>query len=243
LVIALQEPALRSFDRLSHLIPNLLGYRLTLPPLSRDSARLLIRRVAADQGILIDDKVVEAFAMAPSAAAGDGVHPWLFTRGIEKLFEAAHKQKPPEANAAALELLGGADAVILQSLDTAINELNTSQRELLFRWCDVLISKEGRRLAATEKALRERAGNHGRYTASLTPLLLTNGILRVVTTDQTQRYELARESMTVILKDWWDRQEEVLNARRRAKFRVRSMSITAGLIALFYAVYLYLSLK
>jgi hypothetical protein len=241
IVIALHDRALRTFDRFSHLIPNLLGHRLPLPPLTQDTARAVIRQTAAERGIPIEDAVVEAFATAGAAAVGNGVHPWLLTQGLNRLLEAAHNRKPAAATTAGVQVLGGADAVILHCLDSEINELNKSHRELLFRWCDVLISPEGSRAAVTEKALRERGGNHGRYTPILLPLLLSTGILRVLTIGGTQRYELAREPMAVVLKDWWSREEEGFQARRRAKFRVRSMTITATLIAVFYAIWLFYS--
>ena len=55
--------------------------------------------------------------------------------------------------------------------------------------------------------------------------------------DGAIRYELARESLTVVLKDRWTRQEAIIASRRRAKFRVRSMSIASGCIVTLYVVW------
>ena len=57
------------------------------------------------------------------------------------------------------------------------------------------------------------------------------------------RYELARESATAIIQDWWVRTEATIVARQRAQFRVRSISIAVAAIFGAYLVYLYLGTK
>jgi hypothetical protein len=52
------------------------------------------------------------------------------------------------------------------------------------------------------------------------------------------RYELARECLAPILRDWWERREAVIVARRRAAFRIRSLSVAAGAIILTYVIWL-----
>jgi hypothetical protein len=53
------------------------------------------------------------------------------------------------------------------------------------------------------------------------------------------RYELTRDSMGVVIKDWRSRKESGIVAHQRAMFRVRSISIAIGAIVLAYLAYLF----
>lgn len=243
IAVALHSHSVVDLDRLTHVIPNLLGGRMQLSALSRVHAGELIRDLGRAQFIPVDDAVVDSFANAAAATVGEGVHPWLLTQGVNRLLDAAGRRKPAVANAVVVEALGGPDRLILQCLDETIEKLSLSHKEVLFQWYNVLVSHDGHRRAATEKALIQSAGKLDRFALSLLPILLRDGFLRMVNIAGVSRYELARESMTVILTDWHVRQESLMAARRRARFRTRSMSIAVGSILLLYAAWLYLSLK
>ena len=159
------------------------------------------------------------------------------------MLQAATARKPAAATGAAMEALGGADRLILDCLDGELEKLNLSHKELLFLWCDVLISPNGYRLSVTEKALTDYAGKLNRFVTTLLPILLGDGILRTVQIGGAVRYELARESLTIILKEWWTRQESAMIAKRRAQFRLRSMSIAAVCILTLYVTWLILTWK
>jgi hypothetical protein len=49
--------------------------------------------------------------------------------------------------------------------------------------------------------------------------------------------------LTPIVSDWWERREAALQARRRANFRVRSISIAVTCIVVMYVVYIILNWK
>jgi hypothetical protein len=49
--------------------------------------------------------------------------------------------------------------------------------------------------------------------------------------------------MTPIVRDWWARRETNLQARRRATFRVRSVSIAVTAVVVMYVVWIILSWK
>jgi hypothetical protein len=117
----------------------------------------------------------------------------------------------------------GAGRPVLESLDARIAELGSHHVELLFRWCPILISPEERRVAVTAKSLTDHA-----------PPVVEAGILRRV----GSRYELARECLTPILHDWWKRREAVVAARRRASFRIVSISVATGSIVLMFGVWI-----
>jgi hypothetical protein len=95
----------------------------------------------------------------------------------------------------------------------------------------------------SQEALLDYAGRLNRFALALLPVLIENGILRTVEMPERIRYEIARDSMAPILRDWWKRREAALIARRRALFRVRSVSIAVGSIVALYVVWLVLSLR
>ncbi|HXJ43163.1 MAG TPA: hypothetical protein VNH18_28040, partial [Bryobacteraceae bacterium] len=64
--VALQEHSTVSFGRLANLIPNLLGYQLQLKPLPVEAAREMVRGLAGEEYVSIDEAVVEGFVNAPA---------------------------------------------------------------------------------------------------------------------------------------------------------------------------------
>lgn len=241
--VALQEHSLQPFERMGHLIPNLTGFQMPLRPLSITAAKEMVKALAEAEFVVMEESVAGALAGAVCAKAGEGVNPWLVCQGAKQMIEAAGLKKSTSATAAALEALGGAEKLILGCMDGVFEKLNPTHQSVLFRWFDVLVSTTGYRLSVTEKVLLERAGKDGRFAATLLPILLGDGVLRAVQVDGAVRYELARESLTVILKDWWTRHEAAMVSRARAQFRIRSMSIAAGCILALYVAWLYLTWK
>lgn len=127
---------------------------------------------------------------------------------------------------------------MLESLDARISELDSTQIELLFRWCNILISPGKHRLSVTEKGLTEYAGRLNRFVPRLLELLTGSGVLRSVETPEAIRYELSRECFAPILRDWWERREASIVARKRAVFRITSISVALSAIVLMYIVWM-----
>jgi hypothetical protein len=231
-VIGVQDYAVPAFERFGQHIPNLLGFRIALPPLTREAARAVVR----NRGMELEPAALEALISAPVIARGpDHVHPFFLDLAIERLLSAS-KASPTHGP-------GEVDRMVLESLDGAIGELSKNHVELLFRWCNVLISPEKRRLAVTEKGLTEYAGKLNRFVLTLLPVAIEAGILRSVDLSGAVRYEIARECLMPIICDWRERREAAILARRRANFRVRSISIATVLILLLYVGWLLLTLK
>ena len=126
--------------------------------------------------IPIDTAVIEAFVTCQAATRPGGLHPWLLSRGVQQMLQAATARKPATATAAAMEALGGADRLILDCLDGELEKLNLSHKELLFLWCGVLISPDGYRHSVTEKALIDYAGKLNRFITTRVPILLGDGM-------------------------------------------------------------------
>lgn len=242
-VVAMQEAAVESFLRLSQYVPNLMGYSLTLAGLTPDAAGQLVRNLAARSKMQVEPAAVEQLIAAPAAAAGSGVNPLFLTLGVENLIDKERRLKSTTLHASIVEANGGADRLILDSMDLLLDAINSTHAELLFRWVTLLRGEDGSRLPVSEQALIEHSGKWDRFAMTLIALLTKEGVLRTIELPLGIRYEFARVSMTAIVQDWWQRRETALIARQRAAFRVRSISIAVGSILAAYGVYLFLVAK
>jgi hypothetical protein len=244
-VIGLQEYAIPAFERLRQHIPNLLGFRIRLPPLSIEAAREAVLSDARAADLEIEPAALDALTSASvimvrakDASEHNRVHPFFLKVATRFLIDAETRLKSSLMRAATIEARGGADRVVLESLDGAIAQLGSTQVDLLFRWCDVLISPEMHRLSVTEKGLTNYAGKWSRFAPRLLELLTDSGILRSVETPEATRYEISRDCFAPILRDWWERREAVIVSRRRVVFRVISISVALSAIVLMYVIWI-----
>jgi hypothetical protein len=248
-VIGLQEYAISAFERLRQHIPNLLGFQIQLPPLSVEAAREAVVLEARAVDLEIEPAALDALLSAPAIAAPAvasaraapeerKIHPFFLKVATGVLLDAEARVKSPVVRAATIEARGGVDRVVLESLDGAVAELGSTQVDLLFRWCHILISPEKHRLSVTEKGLNDYAGKWNKFAPGLLELLMGSGVLRTVETPEAIRYEISRECFTPILRDWWERREAVIVARRRVVFRVTSISVAVSAIVLIYVIWI-----
>jgi hypothetical protein len=254
-VLGLQEHAIPFFERLEAHIPNLLGFRVRLEPLSIDAAREVVLSEAARREMQLEPAALDALLNAPvvtgarakaaparkSAPRAGGAHPFYLKLATEELLEAEERVKSRMLTFSAIEFRGGVDRVVFESFDPVIQELGKTQADLFFRWCNILISPDKQRLSVTEKGLMEYAGRLNRYVPALLTHLMELNILRSVETPEALRYEIARECYAPILRDWWERREAAIVARRRAVFRITSISVALGAIAIVYLMWLIFS--
>ncbi|MDP9053069.1 MAG: hypothetical protein M3N93_02010 [Acidobacteriota bacterium] len=238
-VIGLQEHALPAFERLGQYIPNLLGFHVQLTPLTSAAAKEAVTADAKYRGMEIEPEALEALVSARVVAAAENqIHPFYLKVASGTLLDSEALLKSSRLRMATVEAQHGVDRIVLESLDTKIAELSSTHVELLFRWCNLLISAEKHRLSVTEKGLTDYAGKLNRFVPTLLPLLLENGILRSIDAAGVLRYEISRDCLTPILRDWWERREAAIVARRRALFRIRSISLAASAIMLTYVIWL-----
>jgi hypothetical protein len=237
-VIGLQEYAIPAFERLGQHIPNLLGFQIQLPPLSVEAAREAVVSEARGANLEVEPAALDALRSALVTVVPAGVHPFFLKVATGVLMDAEMRLKSPVVRAVTIEARGGVDRVVLESLDGAIAELGSTQVDLLFRWCNILISPEKHRLAVTEKGLNDHAGKWNKFAPRLLELLTGSGVLRTVETPEAIRYEISRDCFAPILRDWWERREAVIVARRRAVFRVTSISVAVSAIVLVYVVWI-----
>jgi len=243
-VMGLQAHALPGFERLTQHVPNLLGYHIRLQSLTAEAGAEMVRRVTGSRGMEAEPAAMAELLQATVVARPEGtVHPFFLRIALDRLCESEYRAKSNVLRLITIETFGGVDRVVLESLDYIIKELSGTQQDLLFRWFRILVSPDDARLSVTEKGLAEYAGRLNRFALSLLPTLVEKEILRIVHTKDTDRYEVAREGLTPILRDWWERREAILIARRRARFRVTSISVAVGAILLVYIVWLIIGMK
>jgi hypothetical protein len=243
-VIGMQTHALTALERLRQNIPNLLGNHIQLQPLTREAAKEAIECEARALDLEVTPAAIDALVSAPVALRDtDRVHPFFLKAATAQLLAGAQRLKASAVGMPMIEARGGVDRIVLESLDGAIADLNPTHLDLLFRWCNILISPDKHRIAVTEKGLTEYAGKLNRFVLTLLPILTAQHLMRPVELPEGIRYEIARESLTPILSDWWERREAALQARSRANFRVRSISIAVTCIVVMYVVYIILNWK
>ena len=242
-VMGLQTHALQAFERMRQHVPNLLGYHVSLQPLTKEAAQEAVRREAVSRAMDAEPAAVEALVTSPVIARAGGVHPFFLKIATGRLLDAEYRTRSSLLRMITIDGFGGADRVVLESLDHVMQELGMTQQDLLFRWFNILVSPDNARLSVTEKGLMEYAGRKNRFAEGLLPALVERGVIRSVQVKETLRYEVAREGLTVILRDWWERREASIIARRRARFRVTSISVAVGAILVIYLVWVFFGMK
>jgi hypothetical protein len=248
-VIGMQQHAIPAFGRLEQYIPNLLGYQIRLAPLGVETAREIVMAEARSAGLEVEPAALEALTTAPVLNTGvvkmgeDRIHPLFLKMATEQILDAETRVGARVIRAATIEARHGVDRMVLETWDASIGELGSTHLDLFFRWCRILISPEKHRLSVTEKGLTDYAGRLSRFVPAVLTRLMEMGILRSVEAPDALRYEISRECFTPILQDWWERREAMIVARRRARFRVRSLWIAVSTIVLLYAVWIILGMK
>ena len=241
LLFGLQDHSLEAFRRLQQLIPNLFGGHITLPALTHADAMLRVQREAEWRTLELEPAAAEALTATSAASTEGGIHPFLFIAGLNRLVDAEIRMRSGSIRASTIQEYGGADKLILQSLDATFAGFSSTHTELFFRWCNILIGPDGKRQSATEQALTEYAGKLNRFVLTLMPVVTGTNLMRSLEVRDELRYEIARDGLVPIVRHWWREREATLVARSRAQFRVRSLSVAFGTIVVLYLLWLYLS--
>lgn len=253
-VVGLPDHAVPAFGRLNQYIPNLLGFRVQLGPLSAEAARETVESEARSRGMEVEPAAMDALLSASTLNSATSnldrpavglkrIHPFFLKLAAGQLLEAEEEMKSTVLRAATIASRDGVDRVVLESFDPALAELSRTQTDLFFRWCNILISPKTERLSVTEKGLKEYAGRWARLVSPLLTKLTEMGVLRSVETPEALRYEISRECFVPILRDWRQRHEAAVIKRRRAIFRVTSISVATSAIVLIYLIWFFISRK
>lgn len=236
-VFGIQSQAVPAFERLQDYIPNLRRNRVVLDALTQDDARAAMMAEFNVNGLEVEPEVADALVTANVAARPTGrVHPFFLKTATARLIEAARRLRTQVIPMSLITGRGGVDRIVLESLDGTIAEFGRNHVELLFRWCNILISKDLSRVAVTENALMEYGGRLNRFALTFLPKAVEANILRKIESTDAVRYEIARESQVPILRDWWERYEGAIASRRRARFMM-SIWLAVGAIAAGYVLW------
>lgn len=224
-VIAIHPAAVPELERLSQFVPNLLGYTLALPPLDTEAVKDAARRIAARAGLQIEAAAVEEIAKADPALA---------ILAARCLRDAELQARSPAARLSTLRENGGAERMALRSLDETIGRLRPSHRRLLLQWAPALVSVDRHRLAASQNTLAERSGLSADAVREPLDALIGAGLLRRIDTTRGMRFQLPRDSMAPVIRDWWTRTTAQKAALRQTLFRAVSVLVgTIAIVALF----------
>ena len=237
-VVVVDDGSLLRLERFAPYVPNLLGHRIVLGPIDEAGARALMQTRAAAAMMAVEAPAMQALLGHSSVRYGNGYHPFFLSIAMSTWVDREKEKRSNSLQIKTLQAAAGGADFINEALDPVLNDLPSTHKELFFRWCTLLIAKRQARNSVPEKTLELHAGRLNRFVLTLLPRLTATGILRPVEYADGVRYELTRESMVPIVQNWWDRREAGIIARRRAVFRVTSVSLALGAIAVAYLIYL-----
>ncbi len=238
-VLGIHESALPQLERLRPHVPNLLSYRHLLPLLSAEAARAMVVTRAEAAGMTVEDEAVSLLLGAPRISTFAGCHPYYLSVALERCVGFETVLKSTCLRAATLKANGGVTVILNEFFDHTIEEMNAGHKDLFFRLCNILIPHGKPDVTVSEKRIMEYAGRMNRFVLTLMPQVTQKAILRPFDINGELHYELTREANSPLLRDWWERSEAKIVARKRAVFRITSISLAVGAIVLVYIIYLF----
>jgi WD40 repeat protein len=255
-LLAIREDALAKIDRFKGRIPNLFGNYLRLDHLDRTAGREAIRgpvdrynALAGDGKIEIEPALVEAVldqvaaGKVEIARSGRGAAVESGSRGgIEAPFLQLVMERLWEAEAAAasnvlrletVERLGGAEQIVRDHLDRALDALDPAQRDVAAAVFNHLVTQSGTKVAHDASDLAGYVGAAPSEVAPVLSALAAERILRPVPgapgSDQP-RYEIYHDILADAVLDWRTRHEserEIADVRTAAAKRHRRLLVIA----------------
>lgn len=263
-LLALREDALARLDRFKASIPNLFGNYLRLEHLDRTAAREAIvrpveqynRTVAESEQVTIEAGLVDAVLDEVAAGrvdlgqAGRGVvkeragdarveTPYL-QLVMQRLWEAERDAGSRTLRRSTLIELGGAEQIVRDHLERALDSLTPDQGDLASLVFNHLVTPSGTKIAHAEPDLARYAGVE---EAELQPVLATlthERILRPVAPDGgVPRYEIYHDVLGEAVLAWRSGHEaarELEQAHRAADQRQRRLMGVIGVGAVLLAV-------
>ena len=256
-LLAIREDALAKLDRFKSRVPNVFGNYLRLDHLDRDEAREAIRgpvdrynESAVDGTVEIEAALVEAVLDQVAAGkvelgrSGRGsVEDNASSGGIEAPFLQLVMERLWEAEAAAgsnvlrletLERLGGAEQIVRDHLDRALDALDPVQRDVAAAAFNHLVTPSGTKIAHDASDLAGYVGAAPSEVAPVLSALAAERILRPVPgvpgSDQP-RYEIYHDILADAVLDWrrrHDSEREVADVRSAAAKRHRRLLLVAA---------------
>ena len=242
-LLSLREDALAKLDRFKGRIPNLFGNFLRLDRLDREAGRAAIVRPVDRWNQLEGSHVEVEPALVESVLTGVGtgkIEPGVGGVGAEangrpagieapylqlvmqRLWEVELANGSDRLSEETLESLGGAERIVAEHLERAVDELEPVQKDIAAELSRFLVTPSGAKIA---HSLSDLAGYAGVQESDLEPVateLAERRILRTVETDGGVRYEIFHDVLTGAVLGWRTRyQAERALERERAIGRKR----------------------
>jgi WD40 repeat protein len=260
-LLCLREDALAELDRFKSRVPALFANSLRLEHLDRPSARQAIvgpvdqfNRLSQDGRVEIEPALVDA--VLDQVATGkvelgyagrgtvrkeeqeDRVETPFLSLVMERLWEAEQAGGSNVLRLRTLEELGGAEQIVRDHLEEALESLPAESQEVAAEVFNHLVTPSGTKIA---HGVADLAGYAGVEQAALAPVLqalASERILRPVAgTDGSQRYEIFHDVLAGAVLTWrsgWAAQRELERERRAGRKRVRRLLavVAVALVAL-----------
>lgn len=262
-LVSLREDAVARLDRFKGRIPNLFGNYLRLDHLDREAARRAIlgplerygELAGPDERVGIESTLVEAVLEEVAAGRvgvgqsgrgavggmnGDGrVETPYLQLVMQRLWDAECELGSRELRLSTLRELGGAEQIVRDHLEHALEELSPEQQDLAAEMFDHLVTPSGMKIAHAPSDLARYAHVD---EAELLPALQALTEARIVrpTADEagTPRYEIYHDVLADAVLGWragHDAGRELERERLAAARRHRRLLSVIGVAAVLLA--------
>lgn len=229
-LLALREDALAKLDRFKGRIPNLFANYLRLEHLSRDAARAAIVKPLeryAELGVdrvEIEPELVEAVLDQVAAgrvglgqtgqgsvegADGNGrVETPYLQLVMQRLWDEERGGGSQVLRLSTFRALGGAEQIVRDHLELALDTLDPAQQDLVAEAFDHLVTPSGTKIAHAVPDLARYAGVEEDELAPVLRALAEERIVRPVADDAgTPRYEIYHDVLAEAVLAWRTRHE------------------------------------
>jgi hypothetical protein len=277
LLIGLRDDSLSKLNRFSKRIPNLLGNTLQLRRLTPEAARRAVvgpvERYNQEPGARptrVEDALVDAVIadvqigrVVPGSSGGvAGIHASEDAGLVETAFLQlvltelwrAASERPGDRvlDAATLQTLGGAEAIVRRHVDREMGKLSEDGREIAARLFQHLVTPSGAKYALVTADLVDLAERPREAVLPVLQALAEARLLRHL--DSSDRYEIFHDAFAAALLDWRkdylqqraqqaalvaaEAQQQAERAAERRRLRRRILVGTAVLVLALVALYL-----
>ncbi len=263
-LISLREDALAKLDRFTGRVPGLFSNTLRLDRLDRQAARAAIVRPAerfaelTGETVVVDDELVERVldevgtgriepalgGQGAVEASGDEARveaPYL-QLVMQRLWEEEQASGSSTLRAATLERLGGAQHIVEEHLEGALDELTPEQKDIAGRLFNHLVTPSGTKIAHEVGDLADFGRVSPDELQPVLSILAERRILRSLEEGAGVRYEIFHDVLAQPVLAWRTRhrteravEAQLAEAHRRRSRLQRLLALGVVLAAVLVA--------
>ena len=238
-LISLREDSLAQLDAFKAGLPAVFANQLRLEHLDREAARAAILGPVArwneltGESMEVEPALVDAVVdeVAGVAERGGRIEAPYLQLVLERLWEEERRAGSPALQLSTLQALGGAETIVREHLERALDVLDADEKDVAASMFDHLVTPSGTKVAHRVSDLAEYADVP---EASLLPVLATLNRERILrTVDGTDRYEIFHDVLAEPVRAWRV-QRRLERERREANGRQRKLLafVVASAVAL-----------